>query len=213
MNITINAGKNAIDIKSITVGSFGSGIIEGSTKLTLTGDLTAEDAASFKIGNIWGGSGSDTYNKETGVYTGSVEGERILSFEGFKGVLSASIGDFSRVTADKDSRVELTSAAHALSYANNWDIEFAGAGETSFAGEFTNNMLNDTLTLTGVELAANESWTVFGQGVTLEGIEKLSVIINGADATFDNVNAWTTADYKLSYTADTGMILTKSTIA
>ena len=234
--VTIETGKNDITLNdTLVVGSYGSGVIEGGTILTLKGK-TEQSAKTYTVSikEIFGGCGNDYYSKADREYvtTMNPEAKRTLSFTGFDGALNCDkirgfsdvivksngkeLGDDDRV----DTKATLNDNAFGLADVSNWTFE-AGS---SLLGEFQNDFAGDTLALTGIGeyFAATklDSWTLFSDTTNFDNFDGFAkdketgdylVTFDGDNANFVN-GAWVTADYKLSIdTKSKAMIL--STIA
>ena len=170
--VTVDCGSKAIQLSHLVVGSYGWGEINyvrdaedptvivggGNTKLVFKG--SGANLSFADNGELWGGCSGDNVSPVTGKCAGVdeyddgclVEGDRLLSFEGFTGDLNcAKIRDFSSFQM-KDSKVGLTKETVDMSGIANWTFErtanynWAGA---MLSGNFKNDFAGDTLNLNG----------------------------------------------------------------
>jgi hypothetical protein len=239
VTITVDAAGVAdegIVLSHIIVGSHGNGHIEGKvqadesllgTKIVFLGDGVDDGSAvvfsknqdNIIVGELWGSSSGDVLNPITKKINGSVvEGDRVLSFQGFNGQLDcANIRAFSKieiknriktendVTSTIKSTVTLDNAKFNLSGVENWELD---CGST-LSGNFINNFAGDTLNLIGfAEITTpqtlmtdtDKSDDVAGGDVKtarclFNGFDGLSIKMNGtavSSAVFSN-DTWTFA--------------------
>ncbi len=205
--VRIEAGEeNTIQMKALIVGSYGNGVIEKGTELTLTGN-----GDNLEIESVWGGCGSDYYTEDAKreyVTTMAANATRTLTFEGFKNTFNCtSIRGFSDVIVKSETEVTLINTdKYGLADASNWTFEFG----SSLNGAFANNFAGDDLTLTGIEAMktvaeGGDPWVICDninfETFAFKGIKS----INGAtgdDLVFaDNAYTFAAGDnqYKLSF--------------
>ena len=200
------------------VGSYGWGEIKNKAGLTTGGNtilVFKGDGSHLTFtenGELWGGSSGDNVSPITGKCDetdGSclVDGDRLLSFEGFTGDLSCTrIRDFSSFLM-KDSKVGLTGVNQTtekpvdMSGIENWTFEksanYSWEG-AMLSGNFLNDFEGDTLNLVGftsgtyaimkdtdTTASTEDVFTNFGQ---LSSLKLNGVSVEGAS--FAN-NAWT----------------------
>lgn len=200
VTVTIDCGTgNTIQLSHLVAGSHGLGqILKDST--THSGGNTAivfkGNGAKLSFtanGELWGGCGRDNVSQVTGKCAASlVEGDRLLSFEGFNGELNCTkIRDFTSIQLFGKSDVNLTKETVDLKGIENWTIEY----DSSLSGSFGNTFTGDTLNLTNLDagsLALND-WTV--------QTNSSETAFKGFGA-FDSVSFGTGAGSAASYNSD-----------
>jgi len=155
-NITITvdsssaSSTNPIALCSIYVGSHGWGTVTGNTKLVFKGNGGKAIQFYSNNGELWGSSSGDHLNETTlkiDKNDSAVEGDRILSFEGFSGALNCTkIRAFTHIEFKDSSSVELDNGGKFnLSGFENWEFE----NGSTLSGNFTNDFAGDTLNLVG----------------------------------------------------------------
>jgi hypothetical protein len=169
VTVTVDCGTgNTIQLSHLAAGSHGMGAIKvnettssgGNTAIVFKGD--GSNLSFTANGELWGGSGRDNLNARTGICEDSfVEGDRLLSFEGFRSdnFNSNRIRDFSSIQLIGESEVGITGSSVDLCGIENWTFEY----DSSLSGNFGNNFENDTLTLdlSNLGVVSNGlSWTL-----------------------------------------------------
>ena len=189
VTVTVDCGTgNTIQLSHLAAGSHGMGAIKvnettssgGNTAIVFKGD--GSNLSFTANGELWGGSGRDNLNARTGICEDSfVEGDRLLSFEGFTGDLSCTrIRDFSSIQLIGESEVGITGSSVDLCGIENWTFEY----DSSLSGNFGNNFENDTLTLDLSNLG------VFSNGLSWTLLENSnSDAFTGFGNLFENVEA------------------------
>ena len=237
-DVTIKVGDEAeskLTLNNLIVGSYGDGVVKGNTQLTLTGNVNGEGAKAHSIESIWGGCSSDVMadvNADTREYRGYVNGDRILTFEGFNGALNCNqIGAFSKVQVNGGSDVTLSNAAGVrLDDVSDWEFEFG----STLVGDFKNDFakaaqLNDLdkegdtlwLNLADADWTApayEKGWTLFS-GMSQEAVDSFAGFYSVTGNTDDDLttaeltfalnsseDAWiaTDADANYKYTLSKG---------
>ena len=210
ITVTIDA-QDTISLQQLIVGSYGKGQVRGNTTLILSGD-----GSNLSADRFWGGCGSDVYEvtATTKTAVSTVEGERTLSFVGFKGELNVgSIKMFDTVTFDKDSDVNFENFKGTLAEIENWEIAY-GSENT---GAFNNSFIGDTLALTGLTDMAVDEETGIGTWTIFDDVSKFAADDQGNKLAFDSVSFDDDmASYELSIQSineKDAMVLTKSWLA
>ena len=156
VNLTLDSSEQALVFAknaagklggSIYGGSFGAGTITGDVTVTLTGD---EDIAFEKL---FGGSTGDI-RKSTGELESNVEGNRILSFTGFKGDILGLAQDKAAVIEGFDT-VEI-SGVNELNFdvtGSNFNLDVTSwkfAADAEVSGTFAFDFTGDTVDMTAL---------------------------------------------------------------
>ena len=227
VTVTIDCGSgNTIQLSHLVAGSHGLGqILEdstshsgGNTAVVFKGNNISDDETPLITftdnGELWGGSGRDNVSQVTGKCADSlVEGDRLLSFEGFNGSLNCTkIRDFTSIQLNGGSAVGLTKTTVDLKGIENWTIE----NGSSLSGNFGNDFTGDALALTNLDAGspALNDWAVLtnSSDTAFKGFGAFGSVSfgtgEGSAASYNSDrNVWYNDAYVL-YCSENSMLLT-----
>jgi len=144
VTVKLDSTDRALTVSHVVAGSYGKGKIVGGTKLELTGTYTVTAA------ELWGGCSGDYYTIGGSAQTyvkqsddpDAEDGDRLLSFTGFRGTLNCSkIRDFTSAefvcdAANNASTVTLTGCD--MTYVSNWTFAYGcKLSGNNIANDFT----------------------------------------------------------------------------
>ena len=233
VTITIDCGvsgdeseRNDIVLSHVVAGSHGLGqILEnstthsgGSTAIVFKGDNNSGGETPHSLinftddGELWGGCGRDNLSPVSGKCADSfVQGDRLLSFEGFTGELNCKqIRDFSSIQLIDESNVTLTESTVNLRGFENWTFEY----DSCLSGNFGNDFNRDTLNLTGLDAKSFDDWTILtnSSDTAFKGFGSFSSVSfgtgEGSAASYSSgSDVWYNDAYVL-YCSENSMLLT-----
>ena len=215
VTVKIDSSSTGITFANLVAGSYGAGTIKGNAKLVLTGTN-----AITATGEIWGGCSSDIIRTAKISGTGNrkvdstVDGDRILSFNGFKNELTVQtnrIRAFSDIKLEGNSTVTLNnygSGRVTLADVENWTFE----KDSSLTGDFINDFNGDTLNLTG--FSGTGTFDLMSDSDTsntndiFKGFEALGEIqLNGVTQT----KTYSSTDTTMTWAFDGGSVVVNKT--
>lgn len=232
VTITIDCGvsgeseRNDIVLSHVVAGSHGLGhILEnstthsgGNTAIVFKGDNNSGGETPHSLirftddGELWGGCGRDNLSPVTGKCADSfVQGDRLLSFEGFTGELNCKqIRDFSSIQLIDESNVTLTESTVNLRGFETWTFEY----DSYLSGNFGNDFNRDTLNLTGLDAKSFDDWTILtnSSDTAFKGFGSFSSVSfgtgEGSAASYSSgSDVWYNDAYVL-YCSENSMLLT-----
>jgi len=232
VTITIDCGvsgeseRNDIVLSHVVAGSHGLGhILEnstthsgGNTAIVFKGDNNSGGETPHSLirftddGELWGGCGRDNLSPVTGKCADSfVQGDRLLSFEGFTGELNCKqIRDFSSIQLIDESNVTLTESTVNLRGFETWTFEY----DSCLSGNFGNDFNRDTLNLTGLDAKSFDDWTILtnSSDTAFKGFGSFSSVSfgtgEGSAASYSSgSDVWYNDAYVL-YCSENSMLLT-----
>lgn len=152
----------------IFAGSYGAGNTSGNVEVVLTGDK------DISVDRIWGGNSGD-YRDAHGEVVSTIDGDRILTFDGFSGALTATSGiveGFNKVVISDENVLNFAASDNFNKDVKVWefaaDASVTGSFEFDFSGDKVDmSALSVGWTLSNVTYDSATQFA-FGAGIDFE---------------------------------------------